>query len=59
MSKTHYGEVERANESDNHDYWSDTLCGLEESESPMTDKIKEVSCKKCIKIYKKCTKTQA
>ena len=53
MSKTHYGTVDRANESDNQDYWSDTLCGLEETESPMSDKIKEVSCKKCINRYEK------
>ncbi len=52
MVKTHYAEVDRANESDNNDYWSATLCGLEETESPMDDNIKYVNCKKCLKRYK-------
>lgn len=47
--KTHYAQVERANESDNQDYWSVTFCGLEESESPMSDKKEEITCKKCLK----------
>ena len=51
MSKTHYATVDRANESDNNDYWSTTLCGLEETESPLDDNIKYVSCKKCKKSY--------
>jgi Fe-S oxidoreductase len=51
--KIHYGIVERANESDNNDYWSETLCGLSETESPMSNHINEVSCKKCINKYKK------
>ena len=51
--KTHYATVDRANESDNYDYWSNTLCGLEYTESPLTDKMKEVTCKKCLKIHKK------
>jgi hypothetical protein len=51
--KTHYATVERANESDNQDYWSNTLCGLEYTESPISNHINEVSCKKCINRYKK------
>ena len=50
-SKTHFATVERANESDNNDYWSETLCGLEYTESPLSDNIKNVTCKKCLKIY--------
>ena len=51
--KTHYGSCQRANESDNQDYWSNTACGLEYHESPMTDDETEVSCKKCLaKIVK-------
>jgi hypothetical protein len=47
--KTHYATVDRANESDNQDYWSNTLCGLEYTESPMEDKIEYITCKKCLK----------
>lgn len=49
--KTHYGWVDRANESDNNEYWSNTLCGLEDHESPMSDRIEYVSCLKCLKKY--------
>ncbi len=51
--KTHFALVERANENDNNDYWSTTLCGLEETESPLSDDIKLVDCKKCIKQFPK------
>jgi len=51
MAKTHYATVERANESDNNDYWSATLCGLEYTESPLSDKWIEVTCKHCLKKY--------
>lgn len=47
--KTHFASVELANESDNNDYWSGTICGIEETESPLSDKWNEVSCKKCLK----------
>jgi len=47
--KTHYATVDRANESDNMDYWSNTACGLEETESDLTDNPKYVTCKKCKK----------
>lgn len=53
MSKTHYATVDRANESNNHDEWHTTLCGLKETESPCDDNIKYVSCKKCLKRYPK------
>ena len=51
--KTHYGTVDRANESDNYDYWSDTFCGLKEAEVRMSDNIKFVNCKRCLKSYEK------
>lgn len=54
--KIHFAEVDRANESDNNDYWSTTLCGLEYTESPMTNKINEVTCKKCLKAFPKYNK---
>jgi len=51
--KTHYGTCDRANESDNQDYWSDTFCGLEYTESLMTDRENEVTCKRCLKVIEK------
>lgn len=51
--KTHFGQVDRANESDNQDWWSDTYCGLEYHESPMTDREEYVTCKKCLKVIEK------
>ena len=53
MSKTHYATCDRANESDTQDYWSNTLCGLEYTESPMSERIIEVTCKKCLKKFNK------
>lgn len=53
MAKTHYATCDRANESDNTDYWSATFCGLEYTESPMSDRIEYVTCKKCLKRYEK------
>lgn len=49
MGKTHYAHVDRANESDNTEYWSSTACGLEYTESLLTDKPKEVTCKNCLR----------
>lgn len=51
--KTHYGTCDTANESDNTDYWSVTLCGIGYTESPMSDRIEYVNCKKCLKRYEK------
>lgn len=53
MSKTHFATCDKANESNNHDEWHRTLCGLEETESPLSDRIEYVSCKKCLKIHEK------
>lgn len=49
--KTHYAECDRGNESNPHDEWFETLCGLEYTESPVSDDIKVVDCKKCIKAH--------
>ena len=48
--KTHYAQCDRANESDNNDYWGKTSCGLQETESDLTENIKEVNCKNCLKV---------
>lgn len=54
--KTHYAIVERGNESTPHDEWGQTLCGLEYTESPLSNDITYVSCKKCIKAYPRFVK---
>ena len=51
--KTHYAQCDRANESDNQDYWSSTACGLEYTESDMSENEKYVNCKNCIKVINK------
>lgn len=56
--KIHYGTVDKANESHNQDYWSDTACGLKEAEVEMTDNIKFVDCKRCLKSHEKQHKNQ-
>lgn len=46
--KKHYAILESsANESDNNDYWSDSVCGLEIEN--VTNNWEYVSCKKCLK----------
>ncbi len=50
--KTHYARRDKTNESTIVEIWYKTLCGLEYTESPLTDNIKEVTCKKCIKTIK-------
>jgi hypothetical protein len=56
MAKTHYATVERATEDTIHDEWGRTLCGLEYTESNLTNDINMVSCKKCKKLYSKFVK---
>jgi hypothetical protein len=51
--KIHFAEVEKANESQNFDEWAMTLCGLQYGEHIVTDKIQEVTCKKCLKAFPK------
>lgn len=46
--KTHYASVERGTESNPHDEWSITACGMEYTESPLSNDIKYVTCKKCL-----------
>lgn len=47
--QTHFANVQRANESDNTDHWDTTVCGLEYTESPLTDRWEYVSCKNCLR----------
>lgn len=47
--KTHYAIYERANESNPDDEWGYTACGLEYTESPLSNNPKYVTCKKCLK----------
>lgn len=50
MAKTHFAHVERGNESNPHDDWGTTACGMTEYESPVTDELEYVTCTKCIRI---------
>jgi hypothetical protein len=43
MAKTHYATVERATEDTIHDEWGSTLCGLEYTESNLTNDINMLS----------------
>jgi len=52
--KTHFATVERANESDNSDYWSETVCGLETENT--SDDWGDVDCKKCLKLKEQFAK---
>lgn len=54
--KHHYATCAPGNESDNSHYWSDTFCGLQYTESPLSDIIEEATCKKCLKRYEKLKK---
>lgn len=61
MSKVHYASCDRANESDNTDYWSATWCGLEYTESDLTDDRELVTCGNCLRVmnkYKKYTEQE-
>lgn len=53
MAKIHYADVDYGNESNPYDEWSETICGLEYTESELSNKIEDVTCKKCIKSYQK------
>lgn len=50
--KIHFAEVERGNENNPHDEWSSTLCGLEYTESMLTNRDDEITCKRCLKSIK-------
>ncbi len=49
-AKVHYAQCEQPTESDNNTYWTKTACGLEYTESPLTDMKEGVTCKKCKKV---------
>lgn len=51
--QSHYAEVDRANESDNQDWWGDTLCGIGDSDVERSNDIRYVTCKHCLKRYPK------
>ena len=55
--KTHFANVDRANESDPNDYWSPTVCGIDETESPLSDRWEYVTCKKCLRNKEKYQKS--
>ena len=49
---THYASCDRANESDNTDWWSNTICGRDPDEHEdlgLTDNVNYVTCKQCLK----------
>lgn len=56
--KVHYAQCDKATESNSHDYWSCTICGIEETESSMTEIKREVTCKRCLKAITKIEKEQ-
>lgn len=47
--KTHFAYIDKANESDPVGYIGTTLCGLEYTESPVSDRVGDITCKKCLK----------
>ena len=49
--RTHFATVDPANESDNHDYWSEPICGT--YTETLSDKWELVTCKRCLKIKQK------
>lgn len=55
--KIHYASVEYGNESQPHDEWSETACGLELEPIHLSDIIKFVDCKNCLRIVNKKLKT--
>jgi len=46
--KTHHAEVEKGNESNPHDEWSEPLCGT--NSEKVDNDWNVVDCKKCIKL---------
>lgn len=49
-NKTHYASVERGNESQPYDEWSETACGLELEPDHLTNDKKWVTCKNCLRL---------
>lgn len=54
---THYGYVDRGNESEPWDDWIDPICGVKSEDADMTDKQQYVTCKRCLKLLNKHTLT--
>lgn len=52
MAKTHYAEVLYGTECNPSDDWGYTACGLEYTESPLSNKWDNVDCKRCISARK-------
>ncbi len=46
--KTHYATVERGNESDPLDEWSDPICGTQSEDIVLYNEWSVVDCKKCL-----------
>ena len=55
---THYANVERGNESYPYDEWGETACGLEYTNSSLSDNWEFVSCKNCLKVREKWLKSK-
>ncbi len=47
--KTHYATVERGNESNPSDEWSDPICGIQPENPEVSNEWLYVNCKKCLK----------
>jgi hypothetical protein len=47
--KIHYATLTPGSPNDCDEYCDYTLCGLENTESPMSNKVSEVTCKNCLK----------
>lgn len=48
--KTHFASVECGNESNPHDEWGKTACGLELDDKHLSNNKKFVTCGNCLKI---------
>ena len=51
VPKIHYANIVQANESDTEGFVGGTYCGMDYTGSPITNKIKDVTCERCQKIY--------
>lgn len=57
-SKTHYATVERGNESNPYDEWSDTACGRDLDDKFLSNEVKYVTCKVCLKVLNRAVKSR-
>lgn len=51
--KIHMAGFERGNESNPHDEWYTTYCGMEYTDSDLTDVEEIVTCKNCLRVINK------